>query len=558
MEANAQVLPECGLRGWDLLKIFVTTGSRSFPFDRLVNAVDNANLESVSPDGADVFVQTGSGSYVPKHVAWTDFLSRDEFERRMEEADLVITHGGTGAIIGAITREKRVVAVPRLAEFGEAVDNHQVELVCQFEKMGLIKACLDLERLSDVVSEATSTVFLPYHSNTEVIVQSIDGFIQEEILSEEKGGLLKMAAEGNARRMLVVSNMWPDARHPSGGIFVKRFVDQAESLGWACNLAVMKISENKIVKLIHYIVFYIKSFIKSLLGSYDVIYIHYPSFSAPAVLAAHRLRKRRLIVNVHGSDVLPVSARQEKMHRYTQSAIARADRVVVPSKYFAQVVIEKYGMDLGKVFVYPSGGIDPKVFHPLAEPKINSIKEELGLDPSAPTLCFAGRITEGKGWDSYLQAVAQVLAKGIKLNVLLIGSGDQDAQCKGLVEELDLTESIVRMGLQPQERLCELYNVADAFVFPGRRSESLGLVALEAMACGTPVIATDFAAPKYYIENGVNGIKVPVGDSTALAQAIECLIQNPTSLGVMRKGALRTAAGYSVDSLKRCLSSVLE
>ena len=476
----------------------------------------------------------------------------------MEEADLVITHGGTGAIIGAVTRGKRVVAVPRLAEFGEAVDDHQVEFVHQFEEMGLIKACLDLERLADVVNEAASTVFLPYRSNTEVIIRSIDGFIQEEELNKRKGRASKKATERSVKRMLVISNMWPDTMHPSSGIFVKRFVDQAESLGWDCGLAAMKTSEGKISKFTNYVIFYIKSFLMTLFSYHDVIYIHYPSYSAPAALAALRLRERRLIVNVHGSDVLPVSARQERMHRYTQQAIIRADRVVVPSEYFAHIVISKYGMDADKVFVYPSGGIDPKVFHPLAEREINVVKGELGLDPSALTLCFAGRITEGKGWDSYLQAVALVLAKGARLNVLLIGSGDQDAQCNELVEKLGLTESIVRMGLQPQERLCQLYNVADAFVFPGRRSESLGLVAVEAMACGTPVIATDYAAPKYYVENGVNGIKVPVGDSAALARAIESLIQNPVSIGVMRKGALRTAARYSVDSVKRCLSSVLE
>lgn len=358
--------------------------------------------------------------------------------------------------------------------------------------------------------------------------------------------------------MLVVSNMWPDATHPSSGIFVKKFVDQAESLGWDCDLAVMKSSDGKAGKLFRYIAFYASSFLKTLLGFHDVIYIHYPSFSAPTALVALRFRRRRVIVNVHGSDVLPITPRQERMHRYTREAVVSADKVVVPSEYFARVVAGKYGIDPGNIHVYPSGGIDPRTFHPLSDLEVRAIKERLCLDSTIPTLCFAGRITEGKGWDTYLQAVAKVLSDGHCLNIILVGSGDQDAQCELLAKELGLESIIVRMGLQPQERLCELYNAADVFVFPGRRSESLGLVAVEAMACGTPVIASDFAAPRYYVRDGINGIKVPSGDAEALAGAIEKFIGEPGRVRIMRAGALRTAKEYSTDSIRQRLSAVLE
>lgn len=170
------------------MMVFVTTGSRGFPFDRLVRAVDGADLASALPGGADVFVQTGSSSYRPRHVAWADFLSRDEFGGRMAEADLVITHGGTGAIVGAVKRGKRVVAVPRLAEFGEAVDNHQVELVRQFEGMGLIKGCYDPGHLTEAAVQAVHMDFRSYESNTDAIVQSIDEFIKEEVIEEGRGG----------------------------------------------------------------------------------------------------------------------------------------------------------------------------------------------------------------------------------------------------------------------------------------------------------------------------------------------------------------------------------
>lgn len=152
-----------------------------------MRAIDEADIASALPGGAKVFVQTGSSGYVPENVEWAAFLSREEFGHRMDAAELVITHGGTGAIIGAVSRGKKVVAVPRLVEYGEAVDDHQVELVRQFEAMGLIKGCFNLEKLADDVAEAAQLEFVPYRSNTPTILESIDEFIRTDVI-QRKGG----------------------------------------------------------------------------------------------------------------------------------------------------------------------------------------------------------------------------------------------------------------------------------------------------------------------------------------------------------------------------------
>lgn len=361
------------------------------------------------------------------------------------------------------------------------------------------------------------------------------------------------------RKMLIVSNMWPDEAHPSYGIFVKRFVGQAELLGWSCDLAVMRSSEGKIAKAFRYLLFYLTSFLKALFGRYEITYIHYLSFSAPAVLLARRIRRFRIFANVHGSDVLPVSSSQQKMHKFTERTLACSEKVIVPSEYFSTVVQKKYGVDASNIFIYPSGGIDSKVFHPYPVSRVEELKKELGLDCDLMTVCFVGRITEGKGWDTYLEAIAELFSHGRRLNVLLVGSGNQDDRCAALMKNLGLDGgAVLRMGLQTQERLSELYNIADVFVFPGRRkSESLGLVAIEAMACGTPVIASDYAAAKYYIKNGINGLKVPPGDSKALAEAIEVLVSNPNSLRLLSEGAIEEAERYSTRNTASVLSEIL-
>lgn len=368
---------------------------------------------------------------------------------------------------------------------------------------------------------------------------------------------MSIGSDSKNKTMLVVSNMWPDKAHPSSGVFVMKFVNQAEAVGWRCDLAVMHSSDGKFEKVFKYFIFYVTSFLKALLRRYDLIYIHYPSFSAPAVLLARRVKHFRVFANVHGSDVLPISASQRKMHRYTEAALKCAEKVVVPSEYFAGIVRKKYSLDADRVFVYPSGGIDPEVFHPLSKARIKKIKADFYLDPDLMTICFAGRITEGKGWDTYLEAISKVFSRGRRLNALLVGSGDQDADCAALMKKLSLDGAVVRLGLQSQERLCELYNAADVFVFPGRRSESLGLVAIEAMACGTPVIASDFAAPKFYVKDGVNGIKIPVGDPVALAEALELMASDRAFRESLAGGALDEARRYSSRNTGELLSEIL-
>ena len=93
--------------------IFVTVGSQKFQFDRLVRAVDALVASGVAEDGA--FAQTGVCTYIPEYLEHEAFLDRDSFRVHMDACDVVVTHGGTGAIIGAVKDNKKVIAVPRLA-----------------------------------------------------------------------------------------------------------------------------------------------------------------------------------------------------------------------------------------------------------------------------------------------------------------------------------------------------------------------------------------------------------------------------------------------------------
>lgn len=116
--------------------IFITLGSQKFQFNRLLKAVDDLVQRKIIKE--DVFAQIGYSDYQPQNYSYKKFLDRDEFARMEEKSEIVITHGGTGAIIGAVKKDKKVIAVPRLAKFGEHVDDHQLQLLDEFEKCKLL------------------------------------------------------------------------------------------------------------------------------------------------------------------------------------------------------------------------------------------------------------------------------------------------------------------------------------------------------------------------------------------------------------------------------------
>ncbi len=155
--------------------IFVTLGSQKFQFNRLLKELDR--LVGAGAIAEEVFAQIGYSDYHPQNYAYQEFLSREEFIQWEGKADIVITHGGTGAIIGAVKKGKKVIAVPRLAKYGEHVDDHQLQLIEQFDGMGLIESCYDTDQLESAYHDCKDKKYHAYVSNTNTIIGDIERFI---------------------------------------------------------------------------------------------------------------------------------------------------------------------------------------------------------------------------------------------------------------------------------------------------------------------------------------------------------------------------------------------
>lgn len=158
-------------------KIFITLGSQKFQFNRLLIAVDKL-CEKETVCGNDVFAQIGYSDYIPQNYRYNNFLDREEFSVEMGKADIVITHGGTGAIIGAVKKGKKVIAVPRLAKYGEHVDDHQLQLVGQFNELDLICECDDVDKIEEALEIVKKSTYKSYMSNTKIIIDNIERYIE--------------------------------------------------------------------------------------------------------------------------------------------------------------------------------------------------------------------------------------------------------------------------------------------------------------------------------------------------------------------------------------------
>ena len=157
--------------------IFVSVGSQKFQFDRLLKKVDDLIDKKIIKE--KVFAQTGVSEYKPKNCSYVDFLSQEEFNKKIDECDLLITHAGTGAIINAVKRGKKVIATPRLAKYKEHVDDHQIQLIEQFDELNFIEPLYELDELEQKLNEIKNKKLKKYVSNTDEIINSIIDFIEK-------------------------------------------------------------------------------------------------------------------------------------------------------------------------------------------------------------------------------------------------------------------------------------------------------------------------------------------------------------------------------------------
>lgn len=354
------------------------------------------------------------------------------------------------------------------------------------------------------------------------------------------------------KKILLVSNMYPSNKYKHYGSFVKNVKGVLEESGYIVDKSVMYKQDHLIGKILSYLSLYIGTILKGMFNNYDYIYAHYISHSAwPCVFLKKTSKNICLVLNAHGNDVVMDMPSEEKNIKRSTKYLKYADKVVVPSTYYKEVITSNYDVDDDKVFVYPSGGVDTDKFVNI---DMNTAKKECNLKEEFDYIGFVSRIEKNKGWDTFLKAIKVLKDENKLKNIrfLIVGSGSEEKLMNDMMKELDIVDLIETRSLVSQDELVNIYNSLKIFVFPTyRKSESLGLVGLEAMACETIVIAANNYGPTSYVKDNRNGLFFKPEDYVDLKNKILDVykLNNEQKKKILKK-ARETAISFDVRNTK--------
>lgn len=159
--------------------IFVVLGTQKFQCNRLLKKLDD--LVGEGKINEEVFAQKGNSDYEPHHISYTKFLQKHEFESKIRECSLLITHSGVGTIISGVSYQKPVIVFPRLKKYKEHVDDHQLDIARAFQKKKLVLMCGEKDDLYEIIQISKIYKFSEYVSQQGRIIDEIRNYLREEV-----------------------------------------------------------------------------------------------------------------------------------------------------------------------------------------------------------------------------------------------------------------------------------------------------------------------------------------------------------------------------------------
>jgi D-inositol-3-phosphate glycosyltransferase len=311
---------------------------------------------------------------------------------------------------------------------------------------------------------------------------------------------------------------------------------------------------------------FVPEFVKGILDftaqkgfAYDLIHSHYwmsglaarelkSTWNTPVVHMFHTLglMKQRVAQN---------SSEAEGDYRINgeRQAIRVADRIVAATPAELAQLQWLYNVDIRKVEVIPPG-VDISHFYPIPD---DEAKEYIGIPPCEKMLLFVGRIEPLKGLDTLIEAISHMRQSDIRVCLTVIGGdpgaspetiNSEMARLQSLCEKYSLKDLVAFLGKRGQATLPYYYSAAEAVVVPSHY-ESFGMVALEAMACGTPVVASQVGGLAFLVQDGVTGYTVPVNEPLALADRLTRLVNDPDLKQRMGENAAKLAREYRWENI---------
>ena len=298
--------------------------------------------------------------------------------------------------------------------------------------------------------------------------------------------------------------------------------------------------------------------------NYDLIHVHGVGPLGLAALLATKLTHKPVLIKVAAyGNLSRIDHAGIVPNRYTRFVrrillppwlwnwwLHQASAIVVLGR---ETVNEALGLGLGDRTVHIPNGVDTSRFSPLPLPERVALRHRLGIADDERILLFTGRLVRGKGLDTIVEALPELVKKMPHIRLWLAGSGA--LQSDNVTEELQ--QAIVQLGLTDKVQFLgavsqveQYLQAADLFIFPSRK-EGMPNALLEAMACGLPVIASDIDGVRDVAEDEIIRF-FPVGDSNTLAKVILDAVSAPEATVVAAERARQhVETAFSLSSVAR-------
>jgi 1,2-diacylglycerol 3-alpha-glucosyltransferase len=293
----------------------------------------------------------------------------------------------------------------------------------------------------------------------------------------------------------------------------------------------------------------------------DVIHTHHPFLLGQTAAAKARDHNLPLVFTFHTqyqeyTHYIPLP--QEQVQEFLRNTVMtwmrefmrKCQHIVIPSESMRSILVKDYGL-VDRFTVIPTG-ID---ITPYKKANGSALRSQWNWGDDK-VIISAGRLAEEKNWVTLLEAFAIAQKTQPNIRLVLLGDGPQAEALRRLAAELEITDRVTFVGKVPFEEIPNYLKAADLFAFASI-TETQGLVTLEAMAAGLPVVAVDASGTRDILKNGKQGF-LTQNDPNDLANGIVKLVENSGLMSKFRSAALRTSRAYDNHRLASKMLKVYE
>lgn len=289
---------------------------------------------------------------------------------------------------------------------------------------------------------------------------------------------------------------------------------------------------------------------KEELAEYDVIHAH-DWLCYPAGIAAREITGKPLVIHVHATEFDRCGGNNvnQQVYERERHGMEVADHIIAVSEFTKKIIVEKYGIDGNKVTVVHNGNTPTEK----GRSERFLFLEQLKRDGKKIVL-FAGRITIQKGVDYFVHAAKKVLEYEKNVYFVVAGSGDMEQQIIALTAELGISAHFLFTGYYTMDEQPSLFSFADVVVMPSV-SEPFGIIPLESMSNGTPVIVSKQSGVSEVISHA---LKVDFWDTDETANKILSVLHHPVLKETLQKEGLRQVGGITWDKAAKKMKALYQ